>query len=68
MEFWKENLWLRVGVVLALFAVVALAVFVWDPFTRLGGLQNIARLATIIGTAISGLALILNPMLEDWGA
>lgn len=65
MEFWKENIWLRLIVVGVIFAAVTLAVFVWDPFTRLGALQGIARIATLIGTGVSGIALIVNPLLED---
>jgi len=66
VEMWKGNIMVRIVAVLILWALVAALVWVWDPFSAMGGMQTWARLGTIIGTVISGIALVLNPLLEDF--
>lgn len=66
LDAWKENLVLRIAVVAVLWAIVAAVVFIWDPFGAIGGLGGLSRWATLGGTLIAGIALILNPILEDY--
>lgn len=66
LDTWKENLVLRIIVVAVVYALVAAAVFVWNPFGAIGGMESLARWGTLIGTLIAGIALIVNPLLEDY--
>lgn len=66
MYVWNESLWLRIAVVAVLFVLVALAVFVWNPFAALGAMALWAKIGTLVGTFVAGVSLVLNPLLEGY--
>jgi hypothetical protein len=67
LDSWKENLVLRIAVVGITWLVIAgVALFFWDWSSMIGGLGSLGKWATVIGSGIAAIALIVNPLLEDY--
>ena len=68
LDYWKENIVVRIIVTVMLWALAALAAWYFDFWGQMAGQWNMPWLVwvTLAGFIVAGISLILTPLLEQF--